>query len=207
MDRHDFTVCGLPESGKTTYLAALWHLVTSQESETKLRFSRLGDGDLRYMNAIASRWRDARVQERNFTGDPPRIVDLHLEKANHTPVQLRFPDVSGEAFRRMWETRDCDRTIADVICKRTGMLLFVHSDTIDQPLWVADEVALSRRMGLDMGEQKPVPWHPRLAPTQVQLVDILQQLSLGKPPTDRLTARRPRACDPRGDAAVSSLAA
>ncbi len=56
------------------------------------------------------------------------------------------------------------------------MLLFVHADTIRAPNWVVDEVALSRKLGLNVTDGEPVPWHPRLAPTQVQVVDLLQLL-------------------------------
>ncbi len=75
----------------------------------------------------------------------------------------------------MWEDRDCDPEVAENL-RSGGVLLFVHADTIRQPLWVVDEVALSKAVGLPVIEGQEVPWHPRLAPTQVQLVGLLQLL-------------------------------
>jgi len=77
----------------------------------------------------------------------------------------------------MWEDRDCDSEVGDIL-RSGGVLLFVHADTICPPTWVVDEVALSEALGLDVPDGEPVPWHPRLAPTQVQLVDLLQLLRM-----------------------------
>ena len=56
-------------------------------------------------------------------------------------------------------------------------MLFIHSDTIVQPRWIVDEAQLSEAMGVDMEVKgAEVDWQPALAPTQVQLVDILQML-------------------------------
>ncbi|GIK79783.1 MAG: hypothetical protein BroJett024_08880 [Alphaproteobacteria bacterium] len=172
-------ISGLPASGKTTYLAALWHLVTAREAKA-LRFESLRHGDATHLNAIAARWRSARVQDRTPVGSD-RLVSMNLVDETGRSVRVTFPDVSGEAFRRMWEDRECEPAIADII--RSGnVLLFVHADTIQAPQWVADVAALSRQLGLPLPEGGEVPWNPRLAPTQVQLVGLLQLLC--SPPLD-----------------------
>src|SRR3546814_11164218 len=48
---------------KTTYLAALWHVLTSDEVPSLLKLAALGRGSMKYLNAIAARWRDARSEE------------------------------------------------------------------------------------------------------------------------------------------------
>jgi hypothetical protein len=185
MSEQAVVIIGLPGSGKTTFLAALWHLVTARDVETVLRFGNLLSGDLAYLNAIAARWRDAKVQDRTaLTGN--RLVSMNLLARAGSQVRVTFPDVPGEAYRRIWEERDCEPQIADIV-RIGGVLLFVHADTIRSPQWVVDEVALSRRLGLDVPDGGPAPWHPRLAPTQVQLVDLLQLLRM--PPLD-VGARR-----------------
>ncbi len=103
-----------------------------------------------------------------------------LDRADQA-LRVTFPDLPGEVFRRMWEERDCERNIADIL-RSGGVLLFVHADAIRAPKWVVDEVALSKAVGLEVAEGNAVPWHPRRAPTQVQLVDLLQLLRA--PPLD-----------------------
>jgi hypothetical protein len=176
MTDRSVVIIGLPESGKTTFLAALWHLITARDLDTMLRFGGLKIGDASHLNAIASRWRDAKVQDRTAVAGN-RLVSMNLLDSAGASVRVTFPDVPGEAYRRMWEDRDCEPEIADVL-RAGGVLLFVHADTIRAPTWVVDEVALSRRLGLEVPDGAVAPWHPRLAPTQVQLVDLLQLLRL-----------------------------
>ena len=171
-------VLGLPGSGKTTFLAALWHIVTERDIVTELKFGGLKTGDSAYLNKIAKRWRDAIVQERTaISGN--QWVSMNLVDSNDDIFRMTFPDVPGEAYQRMWEARDCEQEIAEGL-QAVGVLLFIHSDTIVQPHWVVDEAQLSNEMGVEMEfEGREVDWQPALAPTQVQLVDILQMLQCG----------------------------
>lgn len=180
MSEHSVVIIGLPSSGKTTFLAALWHLISARDVATALSFGTLKTGSAAHLNEIAARWRNAQVQDRTAVGSH-RIVSMNLKNAAGAPVRVTFPDVAGEAYRRMWEERDCAPEIAEIL-QAGGVLLFIHSDTIRPPKWVVDEVALTREAGLPMSAGAEVPWHPRLAPTQVQLVDLLQLLRL--PPLD-----------------------
>jgi|JI10StandDraft_1071094.scaffolds.fasta_scaffold19795_3 hypothetical protein len=165
-------IIGLPESGKTTFLAALWHLITDRTLPTVLSFRDLLSGDVAHLNAITARWRDARVQERTAVGGN-KLVSMNLKDASGEPVRITFPDVAGEAYRRMWEDRSCDQDVSDIL-RSGGVLLFIHADTIRPPQWTVDEIALSKKLGLSVPPGGEVPWHPRLAPTQVQIVGLLQ---------------------------------
>ena len=180
MTERSVVIIGLPESGKTTFLGALWHLVTAREIETTLRFHNLRSGDVAHLNAIAARWREACVQERTGVGGN-KLVSMNLLDPSGMAVRVTFPDVAGEAYRRMWEERACDSDVADML-RAGGVLLFIHADTIRPPQWVVDETELSRKLGLPLPKGEEVPWHPRLAPTQVQVVSLLQLLR--EPPLD-----------------------
>jgi hypothetical protein len=167
-------ICGLPESGKTTFLAALWHLVTARNVQTRLVFDSLRDGDQTYLNTIVRQWRNAKVQAR--TSGQPTLVSMNLRDGAGTRLRVTFPDLSGESYRRMWEERDCDREVAKILQAGTGVLLFVHGDRIEHGQWVVDVTGWMTRLGLPVEEGKPIKWHPRHAPTQVQLVELLQFL-------------------------------
>lgn len=175
MTERSMIICGLPSSGKTTFLAALWHLVSSREIETALRFESLRNGDAAHLNALATRWRSARIQDRTaITAN--RLVSMNLLDAGGNPVRLTFPDLSGESYRRMWEERDCDPAVADILTAGEGLLLFVHADQIQSPRSVLEVASQSRRLGIEIADEPGAPWRPRLAPTQVQIVDLLQLL-------------------------------
>jgi hypothetical protein len=177
MSEKSVVVLGLPGSGKTTYLAALWHVISGREIETKLKFVTLRAGNAVHLNAIADQWRQARKQERTSTaGD--RIVSMTVKGTRGESEVVVFPDVAGEAFRDMWETRECDENVASLL-KSSGVLLFIHADKINSPTWLVDEIAQCRELGIEFDPGKPVPWSPRLAPTQVQVIDLLQMLQSG----------------------------
>ena len=45
MNQRSVVIIGLPASGKTTFLAALWHLVTAREVPTVMQFRTLNAGN------------------------------------------------------------------------------------------------------------------------------------------------------------------
>lgn len=168
-------IAGLPGSGKTTFLAALWHLVTSRESSTELTFGGLEQGDYAHLNILARRWREGSEQIRTELGSE-KLVSMRLSDAEGLELRADFPDVSGEAFRALWEERNCDPMVADLTGQGARILLFVHADTIRAPRWITEANAELRSMNLQPVTGEETAWTPRAAPTQVVLVDMLQLL-------------------------------
>lgn len=190
---------GLPESGKTTFLAALWHLLTNKKVLVRLSLEKLAAEEATYLRAIATRWAQAKKQERTFHSGT-KTVKLTLKSEGGEVFDLTFPDIAGEAFSQMWEMRECTTAVADAL-RATGVLLFIHVDKIKPPGWIADDAALAEGLGgapaeadADAAADAPagapgegqadgtVKWKPESSPTQVQLVDMLRCLQA--PPLD-----------------------
>jgi adenylate kinase len=68
MSKHSVVAMGLPGSGKTTFLAALWHLVSEKELPCKLTYVSLQTDNIEHLHEIASQWRAAKTQERTAQG-------------------------------------------------------------------------------------------------------------------------------------------
>ena len=171
---HDVVAFGLPSSGKTTFLAALWHLVTANEVDSPLTLVSLRAGEGGHQHALAERWLRAQEQDRTrHSGN--RTVTISLRAGDMPEFLLSFPDVAGESFQMMWESRECDESVASLL-RSAGVMLFVHADTIKSPGWIVDDAKEYAALGLPAEEGVPIPWHPRFAPTQVQLIDLLQSL-------------------------------
>ncbi|QUD90588.1 TRAFAC clade GTPase domain-containing protein [Phenylobacterium montanum] len=168
------SIVGFPGSGKTTFLAALWHLVQSRELQTRLTFGGLREGNFDHLTEIANRWRSAIEQDRTQIAGL-RKVAMDLKTSDGGTVRLNFPDVPGEDFQRMWEGREVGIELADILSSG-HVLLLVNGNRIDAPNWIYDEVELCRKIGIERKVGETVPWHPCLAPTQVQLVELLQSL-------------------------------
>lgn len=186
---------GLPESGKTTFLAALWHLLTNNKVLARLSLEKLAAEEATYLRAIATRWAQAKKQERTFQSGN-KTVKLTLRSEGGEVFDLTFPDIAGEAFSQMWEMRECTTAVADAL-RATDVLLFIHVDKIKSPGWIADDAALAEGLGGAPAEATPdapsgalgegqadgiVTWKPESSPTQVQLVDMLRCLQA--PPLD-----------------------
>lgn len=178
MSKHSVVVMGLPGSGKTTFLAALWHLVSEKEVPCKLNYVSLQTGNVEHLHEIASEWRAAKKQERTAQGGD-KLVSMILKAEGGDPQTVTFPDVAGEAFLQMWGLRECDKTLAGWL-KEPGVLLFIHADKVTVPKWVIDEKLLMEEMGIPTEDEakaeEVVDWSPDVAPTQVQLIDLLQSM-------------------------------
>lgn len=179
MIKKSVVALGLPASGKTTFLAALWHLITNRKVKVRLSLVKLEAGEAAYLRAITSRWAQAKKQDRTFQSGN-KIVSLTLKPETGEEFSLTFPDIAGEAFAQMWEMRECTPAVAEAM-RAAGVLLFIHVDRIRAPGWIADDAALSQGIGVAQGGE-PVSWKPEFAPTQVQLVDMLRCLQT--PPLD-----------------------
>jgi hypothetical protein len=170
-------ICGLPASGKTTFLAALWHVVFQRANRNaKLKFDSLKDGDHAHLNAITKRWQQAKEQIHTETASG-KIVSMRLRDGDGRRVRMTFPDLSGESYQQMWETRECDPQVAQLLGTGNGVLMFVHANGVKRPLGVAEAVAHAEAFGGK--QQEPTvseKWHPKDAPTAVQVVEILQML-------------------------------
>lgn len=190
---------GLPESGKTTFLAALWHLLTNKKVVVRLSLEKLAAEEAPYLRAIATRWAQAKKQERTFhSGNKP--VKLTLKSEGGEVFDLTFPDIAGEAFSQMWEMRECTTAVAEAL-RATGVLLFIHVDKIKPPGWIADDAALADGLSEAPAEADAdslpsapanvpvdasteglaggtVKWKLESSPTQVQLVDMLRCLQV-----------------------------
>jgi hypothetical protein len=183
---------GLPEVGKTTFLAALWHLVESTEVSSALRLTRL-EGVRDYLNKIRSDWMNCKPLERTLIGSEREVfMDLQNTTTGRA-TRLMIPDLSGESFRLQWEKREWTREYHQLASAASGVLLFVHPRKVIEPTPISpatkalEEILLKAIPGVERTEPfKPTAsdeplttWTPDKSPTQVQLVELLQFLLAG----------------------------
>src|SRR5260370_25751159 len=97
-------IIGLPETGKTTFLAALWHVVNSREVRGALELLHL-EGDRKHLNIIRKAWLEFREVGRTIP-TTEQIVSMRLGVQGEAEAgELVFSDMSGEAFRQQWVDR------------------------------------------------------------------------------------------------------
>jgi hypothetical protein len=178
---------GLPETGKTTFLAAFWYLVERGDLEGALRLVRLPD-IRKYLEQIKTDWLMFRKPARTV-GSMESITEnsMRLSSANGDEFDLSFPDVLGEIFREQVEHRSWEPSFADLVKTTAGLVLFVHPKNLKKGPSIAfanevldgwqDQPEMAAESDGAAEEKAPaVLWEPALMPTQVKLVDIIQTL-------------------------------
>jgi hypothetical protein len=173
-------ICGLPASGKTTFLAALWYVVfDKRDPNARLKFDSLIGLDHSHLNEIMRRWLQAKEQIHTEIASG-KIVSMNLKDGDDHKVRMTFPDLSGESFQEMWEARECDPNLAELLRECDGILLFIHADKIKRPIGVAETTQQAAGLGgATPATASPEEWHPKDAPTAVQLVEMLQMFRGG----------------------------
>jgi hypothetical protein len=166
-------IAGLPSAGKTTFLAALWHLVRSGEIATELSYAGLQGIEVGYLNSIQSHWLEHQPMGRTKSSQE-QLAMLNLKSQNGDRLTLSLPDFAGEGFRRMWSARRATGPIVSSAGTANGHLLLINVDKIIYPRTAEEYGAELAAMGGAPGEE--VPFDPAKCPTAAILGDIIGAL-------------------------------
>jgi len=169
-------LCGLPASGKTTLLAALWHLLSQKDIPTALSLASLPQ-QRDYLSELSRKW--SRFIPFGRTSDEVHEISMRLTDET-IDIDFHVPDMSGETWEAIWSTRFCSEAAAKWANAASGILLCIHVDKIRTPVDIMTCNAMANSAGRTRTETEPTIWSPDSSPTQVILVDVLQVLA--RPP-------------------------
>ncbi|MFC7053075.1 hypothetical protein ACFQI3_10290 [Hansschlegelia quercus] len=187
----NFVIIGLPGSGKTTFLAALWHIVEANEKPCLLRLERF-EGDQTYLNKISEAWRTFQPVERTSqTGDTDVVMHL-VDDSSGTQAAAFFPDVAGERFSDQVEARRSRRIFVDNVAECDGVMLFINANSKQDFLSILElnaqlppeppatdsdpEDKTAQESWSDDDEEEELVWEPKETPGSVRIVQILSDL-------------------------------
>jgi hypothetical protein len=168
---------GFTGSGKTTFLAALWHHLEAAESLARLELEQL-QPDRNYLNAIRDNWLSLKPVPRTPLRASAPVSMVLRDKICGTSIELSMPDLSGETYHLQWVTRKATISYAQLASECSGAFLFVH------PAEVRRTHALKPANGWRVDSEEEhgsriepsKTWTPEQTSTQVQLVDLIQLL-------------------------------
>ena len=182
------SVIGLPNSGKTTFLAALWHLVNSSGPQNKLILDSYS-GDFTYLEEISSDWLKYQKVKRTLLGED-YLVTLPLKSSKSDfKCEIYFPDLAGEYFNQQIINRTCKSELVKDINESSGILLFINPDIVDDSLSQSEVDNMIKELdpktvNRDLEKQKELiyqiqnDWTPEKISDQAKIVQLLQDLSL-----------------------------
>jgi hypothetical protein len=168
-------IMGLRGSGKTSYLAALWHLVEAGELPTALVAAEL-QPDRQYLNRIRDSWLTFQPVGRTSLRSQEVISLILRDAVSDEAIDLSLPDLSGELFALHWATRKASAFYADLASASSGILLFLHADSVRRSSRISPESVKGSKATDEVsgGVHESTEWTPDATPTQVQLVEMLQ---------------------------------
>lgn len=129
MSEIKFLIAGLPESGKTTFIGALWTLVRKANSKLPVSLKAVKSDlpeQLDYLKKISQSWLKVEDIDRTSEDFPEDIVLKLVSQDSKSELILHFPDFKGESFRSII-AKTQPRQLDDW-CKKSDMLLYFMSD-------------------------------------------------------------------------------
>lgn len=192
---------GLPSSGKTTFLAALWDSINTKGSNKELELDNLKDCENEYLNFIRREWlKYSSVTRTNNTMLQATSMNLK-DSSNGEKFTINIPDIKGETFRDQFSTREWSDEYKKIIDDVNGLVLFITpKDKNARPQLLRDAIRAERDLHkalkvantiiepskvMEVTEQsykenKFIAYSHEHTPSQVKLVDFLQMLHYQK---------------------------
>jgi GTPase SAR1 family protein len=176
---------GLSGSGKTTFLAAFFELVTQENPNDDALSVRDEAFDREYFFDISQKWLGFETLLKSQTGTQQDLF-LPLTAPDGTAIDLSIPDVSGETFDHIWDDGEWPVSTEELARGADGILLFARADAFRPPLELPPgrklDEALPGPSGPkpneeldDQSVEVEVPeWDSSTSPTQAILADLLQ---------------------------------
>ncbi len=187
-------ISGLPSTGKTTFIAALWNYVNSDAEDKSLALDTLAGSEHEYLNSIANDWLAYKDPSRSLQNTNFERVIMPLKKtATGEAITIEIPDIAGEKFRDHFDLREWPLEFDNLLDNLSGIVVFVnpqHKNNL--PKFIADIQEIEGLFGEDNVasqktedvEEAPAPtltnWDVKFVPNQVKMVEVLQLLQFHK---------------------------
>lgn len=122
-------IAGLPGSGKSTYIGALWYCLMHPENIEGIKLvadkMNLAD-DLTVLNRLSDAYKNMKLIDRNYS-DQNETVQINLKVADSdTKIQVEVPDFLGENFRDLVELKESE--IVSEWLKDTDTLVYFMNE-------------------------------------------------------------------------------
>jgi hypothetical protein len=185
-------ISGLPSTGKTTFIAALWNYINSDSEEKSLTLDTLAGSEHEYLNSIANDWLAYKDPSRSLQNTNFERVIMPLKKTlTGEAITIEIPDIAGEKFRDHFDLREWALEFDKLLDNLSGVVVFVnplHKSNL--PQFIADVQEIegifedNESKKIEEVELAPNPtltnWDIKFVPNQVKMVEVLQLLQFHK---------------------------
>lgn len=172
------TLIGMPSTGKSTYLAALYDELSRATADAPVRLRRQPT-QRAYLEALRAAWLAGKPVGRT-SHDNGELVTLDTAFGLEE-VRLTLPDIAGESFRYIIERREANTRIIELVHEATGVLLFTHPDHQRPRVLISEAEKVAVALGETLMPGPPRDFDPLRVPAEVHLVDLLQWAATVRP--------------------------
>lgn len=122
MDDIKILIAGLPNAGKTTYIAALNGAIQTG-GDTSLSYAGKSS-ELQYVNKVTRQWLEGKVVDHS-TDDEPKYINWPLKKKNNDVITITIPDMKGEMYQDIINN-DFNDGLAEFCKGASGIFFFIN---------------------------------------------------------------------------------
>jgi hypothetical protein len=174
MIEKNVSMIGGVSAGKTTFLIALWHVVSDMHKPHKVKLRTLPAIRDR-LNELEEFWLQCNPIPRTPLSSSNDIVVGEISVDEDSPLILCIPDRAGESFHHQWAFREVTADYAEAIRRANGVLLFINPERLKRPRTIDAAVQeIADIAGIVGAPSRPRPREASDAPDQVVLVELLQ---------------------------------
>lgn len=165
-------IVGMPASGKSTFIAALRHLLLANEVHTELELAGLADVEA-HVNRLEEEWLACQQVERTKPATEGWVQFRVRDRSTLIEATLSIPDLRGEAYEQPAASGQCLKDLYQALADADGILLFTNADREDDALMI-DEFADILGTGEASLLTDVEPFRPEEMPEEVKIVEFLQ---------------------------------
>lgn len=173
-------IMGLPNAGKTTYLAALWYSLNNALQNTMIKLYAMEDA--KYLADLSKKWINAEKLDRTKLGYEKTNILIDIVSKNSNIFKLQFPDLSGETFQNQYERREISNELIENIISADGILMFINISDVKDITFISEVPSELIFLIEDKVKIEPITIrNPKQDdPVQVQVIELLQFVKLFK---------------------------
>ena len=170
---------GMHESGKTTFIAALWDYINSDKADKKLSLKSLANSENQYLEKIRAEWLRCKKVTRTNLNESETVRMNVLNASSGKNLILEIPDISGELFNSHFQHREWDSDYENIVRQMGGVLLFINpKDKRNRAQYIADAVEIEFEIEAELNEELKsdiqVALETPKEPTAVNSIDFPQ---------------------------------
>jgi hypothetical protein len=157
METNRILFAGMHESGKTTFIAALWDYINSNKTDKKLILNTLANYENQYLEKIRSEWLQCiKVTRTNLNESETVHMDV-LNATSSKNLILEIPDISGELYNSHFQHRQWNTDYENIVSHMQGILLFINpKDKRNRTKYIADALTIESEIESELDDKSNI---------------------------------------------------